>query len=369
MERKEKVLLFGRGMVYRRKRNALFDNFEVVAFLDNAVDPVEQTIIDEETGIRVLNPSIIVQYPAVPVILLSYALGDMYRQLLDLGIKKERIRFGPMIKPYNTFEKMLFDTGGQLVFEGREIIYQNEDLNLYLKTEPSDLEKLMDTLKDVEIHPDSQQILDALPCSPLDDKYGMNRGTPVDRYYIEQFLNAHKEEIRGTVMEIGDRTYTQKFGEGRIRESLILHVDQADQNRNLIKGNFATGEGLTDQSVDCLICTQTLPFIYDLPSAADNMVRILKSGGTALITVGGISQIIQYEMLHWGHFWSFTDLSLRRLFEDITDVDSVEVSVYGNVKTATAFLYGISYEELSSEELDFHDPCYQLIIAAVVKKR
>ena len=132
---------------------------------------------------------------------------------------------------------------------------------------------------------------------------------------------------------------------------------------------MSTGEGLTEESVDCLICTQTLPFIYDVRSAADHIVRILKRGGTALLTVAGLSQIIQYEKMHYGHFWSFTEQSLRRLFEENAEVDCVDVVTYGNVKTSTAFLYGISYEELSRRDLDFNDPNYQLLVAAVIKKK
>ena len=60
---------------------------------------------------------------------------------------------------------------------------------------------------------------------------------------------------------------------------------------------------------------------------------------------------------------------MRRLFEGIAEVESVDVFTYGNVKASAAFLYGISSEELSREDLDFHDPNYQLIVAAVIRKK
>lgn len=369
MKSKEKVILFGRGMVYQQKKEALFRDYEVEVFLDNGISPGQEPVTDEETGIPVVNPAKIVCYPDIPVLLLSYALGDMYQQLLDLGVEKERIQFGPMLKSYNTFEKMLFEKNGKLVWEEEGLFYQNQELQLYVKTNHSDLKNLTKELQDTPLYPKSQGILKELPLYPLDDTYGMNRGTPVDRYYIEQFLESQKRFIQGTVMEIGDRTYTEQFGEDRVTDSIVLHVEKEDPGIHQIKGNFATGEGLQPESVDCLICTQTLPFIYDLPSAANHMVRILRKGGTALITVGGISQIIQYEKIHYGHFWSFTDQSLKRLFEEQTGVDSVKVFTYGNVKSAAAFLYGISYEELEKKDLDVIDPNYQLIVAAVIKKK
>ena len=388
MSLKEKVLLFGRGMVYQRKKERLFENYEVAAVLDNAVpsrwesavwessavNPAESTA-REESGVIVMNPAELAGHPEfgkssdIPIVLLSYALGDMYRQLRELGVSQKRIRFGPMIEPYNTFENMLFSDGGELVFEEEEIFYQDQKWNLHIKTDPSNLEKLTDVLKGTPLYRRSEDVVNGLPLTPLDDTYGMNRGTPIDRYYIEQFLTSHKKYICGTVMEIGDREYTKKFGGNRVTDSLILDVEKENLKNRQIKGNFATGEGLLEESIDCLICTQTLPFIYDLCSAADNIVRILKRGGTALITAAGISQIIQYEKLHYGHFWSFTEQSLRRLFEENADVEFVDAVTYGNVKSSAAFLYGISCEELTQEELDFHDPNYQLIVAVVVKKK
>ena len=202
MKPKEKVILFGRGMVYQKKKEALFRDYEVEVFLDNGISLDQDSVTDEETGIPVVNPTEINQYPNLPVILLSYALGEMYQQLLDLGVEKNRIRFGPFLKPYNTFEKMLFEKNGKLVWEEGALFYENEEFHLHKKTDPSNLEHLTKELQDTPLYPKSQSILKELPLYPLDDTYGMNRGTPVDRYYIEQFLESQKRLIQGTVMEI-----------------------------------------------------------------------------------------------------------------------------------------------------------------------
>ncbi len=369
MRKKEKVILFGRGMVYERKKERLFRDYEVTVILDNRASLEENGGTDRENGVEVVNPAEIIRYPEGKVILLSYAVGDMYKQLRSLGVDGERIWFGVMMEPYNTFEKMLFSGSGELVFHEGEIIYRNEELGLCVETDSSDLESVADSLKSTPLYPDSKKILDGLLLAPLDDTYGMGRGTPVDRYYIEAFLDSHKDLICGKVMEIGDRIYTEKFGKERVTESVILHVEREDLKMNQIKGDLSTGEGLEPESVDCLICTQTLPFIYDVQSAADHIVSLLRGGGTALITAGGISQIIQYERIHYGHFWSFTEQSLGKLFENNREVESVDVMVYGNVKTASAFLYGISSEELDPSELKVQDSCYQVIVGACVKKR
>ena len=39
---------------------------------------------------------------------------------------------------------------------------------------------------------------------PISPDWGSERGLPIDRYYIGQFLAAHAQDIRGHVLEIGD---------------------------------------------------------------------------------------------------------------------------------------------------------------------
>jgi hypothetical protein len=48
--------------------------------------------------------------------------------------------------------------------------------------------------------------------SPISTLFGTDRGQPIDRYYIESFLQRHNTDIRGSVLEIGDPAYTLKFG-------------------------------------------------------------------------------------------------------------------------------------------------------------
>ena len=85
-----------------------------------------------------------------------------------------------------------------------------------------------------------------------------------------------------------------------------------------------------------------------------------------LLSVAGNTPVSRYDMDRWGHYWNFTDKSVKKLF----DLDNVEctVSTYGNCKAACAFLQGMSYKELEKEELDYHDSDFPIVITAVVKK-
>src|SRR5207247_757763 len=89
--------------------------------------------------------------------------------------------------------------------------------------------------------------------------------------------------------------------------------------------------------------------------------RILKPGGILLATFPGISKIDQSE---WpdSWFWCFTRSSARRLFGDVFGPSNIAVQAFGNVLTAISFLHGLAWEELKREELDYHDPDYEVLI-------
>jgi hypothetical protein len=59
---------------------------------------------------------------------------------------------------------------------------------------------------------------------------------------------------------------------------------------------------------------------------------------------------------------------MRRLLEEAFRPEDVTVETYGNVHTATAFLYGLTVKDLKRSALEVRDPNYQLVIAAKAVK-
>jgi hypothetical protein len=197
--------------------------------------------------------------------------------------------------------------------------------------------------------------------TPISTVFGLDRGLPVDRYYIEAFLQKFQADIRGRVLEIGDDTYTARFGKGRVTQSDVLHVTAGNPKATLV-GDLETGEGLPADAFDCMILTQTLPFIFGVDEALAHACGALKPGGTLLVTVPGISQISRYDMDRWGDYWRFTSLSLKRLLQRHFPADHITVNVYGNVLAAVAFLQGLAAQELHPAELNASSPDYEVII-------
>jgi SAM-dependent methyltransferase len=206
-----------------------------------------------------------------------------------------------------------------------------------------------------------------LRSTPVSRLFGLDRGTPINRYYIEKFLAARAGLIRGRVLEIGDSEYSRRYGGSRVAKFDVLHATK-DNPAATIVGDLTDPASLPAAAFDCFICTQTFDCIFDLQKAVLGAHHLLKPGGVLLATVSGISQVSRYDMDRWGEYWRFTTASLTRLFEPVFS-GGVEVESFGNVLAATAFLQGIVLEDLpDSALLDDNDPDYQLLLTLVARK-
>jgi len=201
---------------------------------------------------------------------------------------------------------------------------------------------------------------------PISQNWGFDRGQPIDRYYVSEFLCKHSSAIHGHVLEIGDACYTRRFGGARVVKSDVLNVKGNVQGTTII-ADLADADHIPSCTFDCLIITQTLHLIYDFHGAVKTMYRILKPGGVALVTVPGITPILDEEWAaNW--YWSFSNVSAMRLFEQAFSRRNIFVEVYGNVLTATAFLQGLAADELKKTDLDFCDSRYPVLIGVKAKK-
>ena len=196
---------------------------------------------------------------------------------------------------------------------------------------------------------------------------GDERGFPVDRHYIERFLETNAGDIHGRVLEIGDDTYTRRFGGERVFRRDILNIT-ADNPLATIVADLTAAPQIADASFDCVILTQTLHLIYDTRSAVRTLHRILRPNGALLMTVPGITLVPTASV--WGHtwYWAFTELAVRRMLAEVFDPARVEVGSGGNVLAAMAFLQGLAAQELTPEELAAADPDYPLIVTARAQK-
>jgi hypothetical protein len=203
---------------------------------------------------------------------------------------------------------------------------------------------------------------------PFSRRFGLDRGQPIDRCYIESFLAEHAACICGKVLEIGDDSYSRQFGGSRVTHQDVLHVVPGFPGATII-ADLVDAPHLPSQTFDCIIFTQTLHYIFDAGAAVATLARILKNRGTLLLTVPGISPICRDQANREADCWRFTGSSVRKLLTRHFPGCSIDIRTFGNVRSATAFLEGRAMHELTRRELDHFDPDYPLIIAAAVRRK
>jgi SAM-dependent methyltransferase len=196
--------------------------------------------------------------------------------------------------------------------------------------------------------------------TPVSDRWGWDRGTPVDRRYIESFLAEHRGDIKGRVLEVGDSRYTDLYRE-QVTQGDIIDVDTSNKNATIV-ADLSAPDPPSDPTFDCFLLIQTLQYVYDVAAAVRGAHRLLRQGGVVLATVPTVSRIARSSGVD-ADYWRFTSASTRRLFEDVFGVDRVEVWAYGNVLAGVAFLMGLAAEELKENELDERDEFFPVLVA------
>ena len=194
---------------------------------------------------------------------------------------------------------------------------------------------------------------------PVSIVWGLDRGQPIDRFYIDLFLNQHKQDIRGRVLEVKDPGYTKAYGQG-VEKIDIVDIS-SDNPLATVYCDLANKGSLPENTYDCFILTQTIHIIYDIHQVIDNVAKTLRPGGVVLATLPCVSRI-DYESGIHGDFWRFTTASARKLFKEAFGPGNVKIQAFGNVLTCCAFLMGISAGELTQEELNYHDPYFPLLV-------
>jgi peptidoglycan/xylan/chitin deacetylase (PgdA/CDA1 family)/glycosyltransferase involved in cell wall biosynthesis len=202
--------------------------------------------------------------------------------------------------------------------------------------------------------------------APFSRNWGYERGTPVDRPYIEQFLERHAVDIRGRVLEVKDAEYTNRFGGAQVTRSDIVDIDPANTRANVIS-DLRRAANIASDTYDCVILTQTLHFIDDVQAAISECARILRPGGVLLATLPCVSRVY-LEDGQGEDFWRVTEGGAMKMFSSVFSSKEVEVRAYGNVLASLAFLYGLGAEELTDSELSAADPYFPVVVGVRARK-
>ena len=355
---KEAVVIFGVGLYAKTKLNSIKEKYDVIGAIDSSVKDQEKKQTEEFDII--VNPKQLNRFGNVKIIIASVKMIEMWDILKKMSIDDERIIFGQNFMPaYDDLERILLTKGillkcfdGKIKLTDNHIVATEKEFQCYIRQIYTEENKNVEYIKNLSVKPVSR-------------RFGRECGSPIDRYYIDRFLESNSQYIVGDVFEVADDYYMNKYGADNI-ERHIMHVE--GNGDNVKKINLETGEGVEESVADCIILTQTIQMIFNLDMVICNIYKMLKRGGAALITVHGISQLSLYDYRNWGEYWRLTDIAMSQLLEKYFQKEKIDIKTYGNVKIATAFLYGLCQEDLDENDFSYNDKQFPVIITATVKK-
>jgi hypothetical protein len=200
--------------------------------------------------------------------------------------------------------------------------------------------------------------------APLSRQSALDRGLPIDRYFITAFLQEHAADVRGDVMEMSRSGYTRTYGGDRVRSVAVVDIDP-DNAQATLRCDLCEADSLPTEAYDCIVFTQTLHLLVELDVALRNLWGALRPGGVLLMTVPALSCSTPIG----SDYWRFTPLGLDALLTRTLPADAdIVTNGRGNSIAAAAQIVAASVEDLGAHHLHPHDPAYPVVVEARVAK-
>jgi hypothetical protein len=192
---------------------------------------------------------------------------------------------------------------------------------------------------------------------PFSSNFGFDRGTPIDRYYLHQFLRDHRAFITGRVLEIQNSDYTRQFGHD-LEQTHTLDVNPAFAPTYLC--DLAHIDGcVPDGYYDCFLLPNTLSVLRDIEPCLRNALRIVRPGGVVLASTAALVPLSGDAPDYWHLSADGWRELTRRAWPDNV---SARVEAHGNCLAAVAAMLGLAHEELDPAELDVTDVRFPVLV-------
>jgi SAM-dependent methyltransferase len=202
--------------------------------------------------------------------------------------------------------------------------------------------------------------------TPFSATFGYDRGTPIDRYYLDRFLTEEGGSIRGVVGEIAGTTLVDAYGGSRVTRTEVIDLDDTNPRVTLL-ADLGRPSSLPSSRFDCLVVVQTLQYVAEPDVAIANCIQALRPGGTLLLALPALAAHDDHERDEDDH-WRFWPGGVAALATRVAPGASVRTVAYGNLVTALAFLHGLAAEELRPAELAHTDLRFPVVVCARIER-
>lgn len=207
----------------------------------------------------------------------------------------------------------------------------------------------------IQIH----RFLHKIDVLPYSRNFGIGRGSPIGRYYVEKFLREHADSITGRCLEFGEPRYKSYFPKATKYEI----TDVVPRPGVDYICDIHEPQGLPKNYFDAVICTQVFEHLAYPEKAAKSLFEVMAPGGVLLLTAPFINPVHYVPT----DFRRFTPECLDMIIKDAGFHMEV-VSFGGNSLVGTGSLLGMVQEDFSIAELEMKDPIYPYNILIKARK-
>jgi SAM-dependent methyltransferase len=196
---------------------------------------------------------------------------------------------------------------------------------------------------------------------PFCPDYGYSRGTPIDRFYLSQFVLEIRDKVAGATLEVGGRRYNRDLY-GFHKTSEYITMDLAAHGSEVdIVGDVHDVMIHRERRFDSIVLFNVLEHCVEPWTVINNTFRWLKSGGNVFCAVPNAQRIHSDPK----DYWRILPDAVGPLFQRFSNT---QVKTYGNLLTVNASLSGIAAEELGNEELNERNADYPVVTCIVATK-
>jgi len=199
---------------------------------------------------------------------------------------------------------------------------------------------------------------------PFSEHFGFERGTPVDRYYLDRFLDRHRHLITGRVLEIQAPGYTMKYGRDLAATDSVDIVRRHNENLTYLCDLATSERVIPDASYDCFLLPNTLSHLRDVEGCLRNALRVVRPGGVILASTAGLVPLTS----DVPDYWHASAAGWREIADRAWPGCDVRIEQHGNCLAAVAAMLGLTLEELEPSELDVNDPRYPVLVTVYCRR-